>query len=125
MILDTTAVSAFSEKQAALLKLLLPERNLHLPIIVIGEYRFGLLGSRHASALEAWLNELITTIDILFVDLETARHYGLILHELKERGRMIPTNDVWIAAFALQHQLPIVSRDTHFDVVDGVRRISW
>jgi predicted nucleic acid-binding protein len=45
--------------------------------------------------------------------------------ELRDRGRPIPVNDVWIAALARQHTLPILSRDTHFDEVAGIQRIGW
>lgn len=61
----------------------------------------------------------------LSIDVETARYYGEIRHELRLDGRPIPQNDVWIAALALQHRLPVLSRDTHFDSVEGVERISW
>ena len=42
-----------------------------------------------------------------------------------DQGRPIPENDVWIAALARQHELPIVSRDEHFDDVPGVERLAW
>jgi tRNA(fMet)-specific endonuclease VapC len=44
---------------------------------------------------------------------------------LKKAGRPIPANDVWIAALAIQHRLPVMSRDEHFDVVPGLRRQGW
>ena len=44
---------------------------------------------------------------------------------LRRSGRPIPANDAWIAALALQHRLPILSRDEHFDVVAGVERTAW
>jgi len=45
--------------------------------------------------------------------------------ELKRSGRPIPGNDLWIAALARQHALPLLSRDRHFDLVPGVQRIGW
>jgi len=44
---------------------------------------------------------------------------------LKKLGRPIPANDAWIAALALQHRLPVMSRDEHFDAVPGLRREAW
>jgi tRNA(fMet)-specific endonuclease VapC len=55
----------------------------------------------------------------------TAIAYAGLRRALKRLGRPIPANDAWIAALALQHQLPILSRDAHFDVVAGVERRSW
>jgi predicted nucleic acid-binding protein len=49
----------------------------------------------------------------------------LIRQQLKKAGAPLPANDVWIAALATQHDLPVPSRDTHFDAVLGVTRLSW
>jgi predicted nucleic acid-binding protein len=62
---------------------------------------------------------------VLAVDHVTAARYATIRQALRERGRPIPSNDAWIAALALQHGLPLLSRDTHFDVVPGVHRVGW
>jgi len=45
--------------------------------------------------------------------------------DLKRTGRPIPANDAWIAALALEHALPVLSRDAHFDVVARLKRIAW
>lgn len=55
----------------------------------------------------------------------TTRHYAVLCHELREAGHPIPSNDAWIAAQAREHGLPIVSRDTHFDAIPGLRRLGW
>ncbi len=62
---------------------------------------------------------------MLDVNDRTALCYADIRVELKKAGSPIPANDVWIAALARQHDLPVVSRDKHFDLVQGVRRVSW
>jgi predicted nucleic acid-binding protein len=62
---------------------------------------------------------------VLAVDEGTARHYADIRDELKRGGRPIPAKDLWIAALARQHALPLLSRDRHFDSVPGVMRIGW
>ena len=59
------------------------------------------------------------------MDLETADHYARLRNELKQAGMPIPSNDIWIAALACQYGLPVVSRDTHFDRVRGIRRLDW
>ena len=44
---------------------------------------------------------------------------------LKRSANPIPTNDAWIAALALQYDLPVLSNDTHFDRVDRIERIAF
>lgn len=125
MILDTNAVSALFDGDVGLLAVLDGHLELHLPAVVLGEYRYGLIGSRIRSAAEARLQELASACVILPVDSITAGTYAEIRHELKLRGTPIPENDVWIAALARQHRLPVVTRDTHFDAVRGLRRVGW
>ena len=60
---------------------------------------------------------------LLNCDADTASHYADIDDWLRARGRPIPQNDMWIAAVARQHGLPVASRDTHFDEVDSISRV--
>ena len=125
MILDTNALSAFLQDSPELLHVLESQWELHLPVVVLGEYRFGLIGSRIRHQAEARLDDLESVCSVLGVDSGTARLYAEIRHELKTKGHPIPENDIWIAAIARQHRLPVVTRDEHFDHVRGLRRISW
>jgi len=59
------------------------------------------------------------------VDRETTSFYAEIIADLRQRGSLIPINDVWIAALALQHGLGVLSRDGHFDQVKNLRRVCW
>jgi predicted nucleic acid-binding protein len=56
---------------------------------------------------------------------ETAVAYAAVLVSLQRSGRPIPANDAWIAALALQHRLPVLSRGEHFDVVPDLDRRGW
>ena len=125
MILDTNAVSALAMEDAGLVSLLASRDRHHLPVIVIGEYDFGLAGSRRGRELRQWLALLVSESIVLPVELETAHHYALLRNELKKAGTPVPSNDIWIAALALQHGEPIVSRDTHFDCIASIQRIAW
>jgi tRNA(fMet)-specific endonuclease VapC len=124
MILDTNAISALFEGEPGLRETLARTR-ISLPVIVLGEYRFGLLGSRRRREREPDLDGLQARSDVLVIDLDTVSPYSKIQDHLKRAGTPIPTNDVWIAALAVQYKLPIVSRDRHFDLVPGVRRVVW
>ena len=125
MILDTNAVSALFLGDSALGAVLARGERHHLPVVVIGEYRFGLLGSRHRDRLEPLLDVLVAESIVLPIDLTTTRVYSQVRHELRLKGRPIPENDVWIAALARQHVQPVVSRDDHFDQVGDLQRIPW
>ena len=125
MILDTNAVSALFAGDPALADLLAPSSRHHLPVIVIGEYRFGLLRSRHRDGLGLLLKTLIHESSVLDVDPVTADVYAHVREDLRTRGRPIPENDVWIAALALQHRQPVISRDDHFDSVRHLVRLAW
>ena len=97
MILDTNALSAFADADRDLLKVLPSDRSWALPVVVIGEYRFGLLGSRERDVRETWLQGLIRTVRVLSVTESTSGYYAAVRHELKQQGRRIPPNDSWIA----------------------------
>ena len=125
MILDTNAVSAFADGDDALGDRLRGRRRLVLPVVVLGEFRYGIARSRHRQAYERWLAGLTRTAEVLDVGDATATVYAELRGTLRERGRPIPANDAWIAALALQHRLPVLTRDAHFDAVPGLERIGW
>ena len=125
MILDTNAISAFAEGDPSVREKIAAGPGPYLPVIVLGEYRFGLLGTRDRERRLAWLNELARHWTVLEVSADTAITYAAVRQVLRERASPIPSNDVWIAALARQHNLSILSADAHFDRVPGVRRISW
>ena len=125
MILDTNALSAAADGAPAAVELLSRSEQLAVPVIVIGEYRFGILHSHHRQSYEAWLADWIASVEVLPIEQATAQHYAEIGLELKKMGKPIPTNDLWIAALCRQYSLPLMSRDQHFDAVRGIHRIKW
>ena len=125
MILDTNALSAAADREPAALELVARAERVAVPVIVLGEYRLGIAQSRHYTSYKNWLRNWITAVTVLDIEEETTQHYAAIGLELKKRGRPIPANDLWIAALCRQHALPLLSRDRHFDVVAGIRRLDW
>jgi tRNA(fMet)-specific endonuclease VapC len=125
VILDTNALSALLDKDAALLKAIQESRELALPVIVLGEFRFGINVSRRRDEYLAWLRRDLSLFRVLPVVEETSVYYAAIRSELKASGSPIPANDTWIAALARQHRMTIVSRDTHFDKVKNIERLGW
>jgi len=125
VILDTNGLSALAEGEPALEPLLRKATQIAIPVIVLGEYRYGIAHSRDRKHYEEWLAAYLSIFRILDVDEETTLAYRDVRTELKRAGTPIPANDVWIAALCRQHQLPLLSRDRHFDAVPGVRRLAW
>ena len=125
MILDTTALSAFVDGDQAVGAVLREQSRAAIPVIVLGEFRYGIAESRHRSAYESWLTSHLPQFDVLPVTDDTAVAYAALRVELRRLGRPIPANDAWIAALALEHGFPVLSRDQHFDVVPGLERRGW
>lgn len=125
MILDTNALSAFVNGDAEVGEVLRRQARAAIPVIVLGEFRYGIAQSRHRAAYEAWLASQLPYFDVLAITDETAIAYAALRGALKRSGRPIPANDAWIAALALQHRLPLLSRDQHFDAVPALERRDW
>jgi tRNA(fMet)-specific endonuclease VapC len=103
MILDTNGLSAIAEGDAALEPILRDAKQIAVPVIVLGEYRYGVQHSRDRRRYEQWLAESLPKYRVLEVDEQTAVSYVLVRGELKRAGTPIPSNDRWIAALCRQH----------------------
>jgi tRNA(fMet)-specific endonuclease VapC len=125
LILDTNALSAAADAQPSVIVLLASADQLALPVVALAEYRYGIARSRYKARYKRWLDSLIADCRVLDIQEETTYHYAAINLELRQAGKPIPTNDLWIAALCLQHALPILSRDRHFDLVPRIQRIDW
>ena len=125
MIIDTHALSAFVDGDAGVGQILRAQHRAAIPVIVLGEFRYGIAASTHRKTYEDWLETNLHKFEILAITPETTLPYASLRTALKKSGRPIPANDAWIAALALQHRLPILSRDEHFDSLRDVLRISW
>jgi len=124
-MLDTNALSAFVDGDPVVGNILRQQARAAIPVIVLGEFRYGIAGSRHRSTYEEWLESHLHRFDVLSVTAETTIAYAALRVALKNAGGPIPANDMWIAALALEHRLPVLSRDMHFDAVPGLQRIHW
>jgi tRNA(fMet)-specific endonuclease VapC len=125
VILDTNALSAFADGVPPVVRQIAAADELHVPVIVLGEYRFGIATSRRRREYEEWLSRGGAFWNVLPIVEETAVHYASIRQELKKVGTSLPANDVWIAALVRQHDLTILTRDSHFDAISGLNRLSW
>jgi tRNA(fMet)-specific endonuclease VapC len=125
LILDTNALSAFADEEPGIEAALRDAEFLALPVVTLGEYRYGIAQSRYHEEYEAWLNDLLAECQVLEITEPTTKFYAGVQNELREAGKPIPANDIWIAAHCRQYKLPLLSRDHHFDFVRGIRRVEW
>ena len=95
-----------------------------LPFIVLGELRAGFAVGSQGPHNEAVLGRFLMKpgIGVLFGDEQTTHHYAAIYRQMRKQGTPIPTNDMWIAALALQHSLVLCDRDAHFDSLPQLTR---
>jgi len=93
--------------------------------IVLGEMFFGAFNSANVDDNIHLLDSFLANTGLLPCDATTSQIYGETKTVLRRKGRPIPDNDLWIAASAKQHSLTLVTRDVHFDEVDGLPVIRW
>ena len=125
MIVDTNALSAIVDEQPGITEALGRATRVAIPVIVLGEYRYGIRQSRRRGTAERWLRESLSAYEILAIEDTTTLFYAEIRLELRRAGAPIPSNDLWIAALCREHGFDILSRDRHFDVVRGITRVNW
>lgn len=88
-----------------------------LPFVVLGELRAGFAFGRRQTENERALRRFLLKdgVRVLFADDQTTHHYAAVFRQLRKQGTPIPTNDMWLAALVLQHNLALHARDRHFD----------
>ena len=96
-----------------------------LPFVVLGELRAGFSHGRRQAENERTLRRLLLKdgVRVLFADDQTTHHYAAVFRQLRKQGTPIPTNDMWLAAVVLQHNLVLHARDKHFDHLPQVVRV--
>lgn len=124
-LLDTNIVIALLEGEPAVLSNLDYAEQVFVPAITIGELFFGAAKSNRPDENTARIERFASGRAIVVSDLDVARQYGIIKQRLKQKGRPIPDNDIWIAAAAKRHGMLLVTRDTHFAQVEGLETAEW
>jgi len=125
MIIDTNALSDIFKENDTIKAHLENANHLYVPVIVLGEYRFGIKASTKSEELTTLLSDFMNTVQELIIGAKTASYYADIRWELKNNGTPIPENDIWIAALCREFNEPILSRDSHFDYIKGITRLTW
>jgi len=96
-----------------------------LPFVVLAELRAGFAHGRRPVDNERTLRRFLLTpgVTVLYPDDQTTHHYAEVFRQLRRQGTPIPTNDMWLAALVLQHNLALHARDRHFDQLPQIVRV--
>ena len=120
LALDTNAYSALRRGHPEVADLVRRAERILMSTVVVGELQFGFRnGSRYERnwrELRAFLDQPF--VNILEVTLVTADRFGRISTALRTKGKPIPTNDIWIAAHAMEHGADLLTFDEHFEIVE-------
>lgn len=122
ILLDSNAYSNLKRGHPRVAQIVRASEQVVLPFVVIGELLYGF---RYGTRLERNLDELRAFLDNPRVatpsmNLTTADRYARIATALRAKGRPIPSNDIWIAAHAMEAGTDLISSDQHFEFVDGL-----
>ena len=119
MLLDTSAYSAFLRGHEEIRATVRTNEEIFLNSIVVGEIMAGFIKGGRRKKNEDELRRFLMSprVSLLDVSEETAERYAVILNSLWQAGRPIPTNDIWIAASAMEHWLRVVTTDEHYDKI--------
>ncbi|MBI1800402.1 MAG: type II toxin-antitoxin system VapC family toxin [Chloroflexi bacterium] len=124
-LLDTNIVIALFTDEQRVKQRLETDGEIFIASTVIGELCFGARKSERVEENLARVAQFAAHNVVLDCDADSGFRYGEIKNALRLKGRPIPENDVWLAAVALQHDLTLVTRDAHFDVIDGLITEAW
>jgi len=126
LVLDTNIYSDYAEGLPAVVEFLATHGDdIFLPSIVLGELSYGFMNGSRQRFNERKLQEFIRKlqIDIIDVNHNVARKYGIIYLSLVKKGKKIPINDVWIAACCMETGGTLVTRDRHFQHVEQIEAV--
>lgn len=122
--LDTNRYTDLSRGDDFVVDLVAAADEVWLPFVVLGELRAGFAvgsqGARNEEILRRFLMK--PGVGILYPGEQTTHHYANVYRQLRKQGTPIPTNDMWVAALALEHSLVLCARDAHFDALPQLTR---
>lgn len=125
VLLDTNIVIALFGQDDVVLNHLQGAIEVFVPVITVGELYYGAYRSGRSTENVQRVQEFAAANTVLVCDDQTSSVYGHVKNKLRQKGTPIPENDIWIAALALQHSLVLATRDTHFNVVEGLQIKTW
>ena len=123
ILLDTNAYVAFKRGDSEALAIIQHAPTIGISTVVLGEllagFACGNRTARNRAELAAFLES--SRVRVHPATETTADHYAIVFSTLRAKGRPIPTNDLWIAATAIEHGYAVYTNDRHFDQIDNLR----
>ena len=125
LALDTNRYTDLCKGVDETVELLSTADEVLLPFVVVAELRAGFAFGKRSADNERVLRRFLLKdgVSILYADDQTTHHYAAAYRQLRVQGTPIPTNDLWIAALVLQHNLSLHDRDRHFDHLPQILRV--
>lgn len=123
LVLDTNIYCDFAEGLADAVDAIATRgQSIFIPSVVLGELFFGFMKGSRQRFNEKKLRQVVSRlkIEIIDVNADVARKYGMIYLSLQKKGMKIPINDVWIAACCMEIGGTLLTRDKHFELVDQI-----
>ena len=123
ILLDTNAYSGFMVGDGRVFDAIIESRDIYFSTIVVGELFAGFRGGTRLQENKHELKQFLTKpgVQIIEVSMETAEIFGEIKNTLRSNGTMIPLNDIWIAAHAIETGSKLITYDVHFQHIAGLR----
>lgn len=125
VLLDTSVVVHHFRDSKFLLPKIAEYQEFYLSHVVVAELYAGTFRSSHPKKHLQQITQFLDAVDVLYPDEATPEIYGCISARLAQLGTPIPQNDIWIAAIALQMNLPLATADKHFQRVDELTVLLW
>ncbi len=115
--LDSNRYTDLCQGDLAVAHILEAAEEVFMPFVVLAELRagfaFGTQGRENEEVLRRFLGK--PGVEVLYAEETTTRLYASLYRQLRLQGTPIPTNDLWIAALVVEHNLALCARDRHFD----------
>lgn len=122
IIIGTNFYTAFKRNDTEAVNLLRRVEYIGINAVILGElfagFRCGNKERQNRIELDQFLDS--ARVYTIMLDDETSEFYAQVFSELRQKGRPIPSNDLWLAASALQHGLALATYDEHFSNISGL-----
>jgi tRNA(fMet)-specific endonuclease VapC len=124
-LFDTNVIIKMIDKDLVTIRMVESRKKLYTSVVVVGELYFAALNSGRPETNLRIFRELLSTIEIVYIDDAVAMSYAEIRLGLKKKGRPIPDNDIWIAACAYAKGLSVASFDGHFKEIARIELVDY
>lgn len=116
LALDTNRYSDLCRDEPEVVRIVEEAERVCLPFVVLAELRAGFAMGAHALENERVLRRFLIKpgVEILWPGEATTRCYASLYRQLRRQGTPIPSNDLWIGALVVEHDLVFLTRDAHF-----------